>query len=83
MLFQKNPSFQNDDDEEGKSPKLGEGFDSDNMVTEPLYRIKDVLDELEGKVLLKYSQELEEVNESDLNIFKLKAGLNKKLSAAF
>ena len=59
---------------------MGEGFDSDNMVTEPLYRIKDVLEDLDGKVLLKYSQELEEIKQTDPNLFKLKAAQNKQLS---
>lgn len=53
------------------------------MMTESIDRTKDVLDELEAKILLKYSKELEEIDAGDQQVFKLKAGQNKQLSRVF
>ena len=50
-----------------------EGFGSDNNITEPLDHAKDLLDELDSKILEKYRLELEEVEECHLSTFKLKA----------
>jgi len=58
------------------------GSDGDIADTEPIYCVKDVLDELEKKVLLKYKDELEEI-EAEVPM-KLKAGLhNRQIMMAF
>ena len=50
-----------------------EGFNSEELQTEPLDHIMDVLDELENKVLEKYEDEVDESNEAAASIYKLKA----------
>lgn len=51
-----------------------EGFQSDGNITEPLDRTRDVLEELESKVLNKYVAEIEEAEDEPPSTFKLKAG---------
>ena len=36
---------------------LGSGTESDDADTEPIYRLKEVIQELENKILLKYKLE--------------------------
>ena len=60
-----------------------EGFGSDNNITEPLDHVKDLLEELDNKILEKYQMELEEVEEGDSSTFKLKAAQNKDLVRHF
>ena len=55
------------------------GSDGDIADTEPIYCLKDVIDELEKKVLLKYKDELEEIE----GPIKLKAGDQKQLIVSF
>ncbi len=57
-----------------KESRMVSASNSEDMDTEPLDRTKDVLEELRDKVLLKYPEELAEVNEADETAFKLKAG---------
>ena len=42
------------------SHNVSGGSDSDNADTEPIYRLREVLEELERKVLQKYKAEFEE-----------------------
>ena len=56
-----------------------EGFGSDNNITEPLDHAKDLLDELDNKILEKYQLEIEEAEECHESTYKLKAAQNKEL----
>lgn len=59
------------------------GSDSDNADTEPIYRLREVIDELERKVLQKYKTEHEDVQNEPRKFFKLKAGHNRDMMMAF
>lgn len=56
-----------------------DGFNSDHMTTEPLDQMKEVLDEIESKLLDKYQMEIEETGAAPDNSFKLKARQNDEL----
>ena len=49
------------------------GIQSEDLETEPLDRTKDVLEELQNKVLDKYPDEIAEIETADAKFFKLKA----------
>ena len=60
-----------------------EGFGSDDMGTEPLDRTREVLEELEQKVLEKYTYEIGEAQYALEQTYKLQAGENADLGRVF
>lgn len=71
-------SVQTDKKHHNLNEDANEGFQSDDMHTEPLDRVKEVLEEIENKVLLKYIEDVDEANISPASTYKLKAGQNKE-----
>ncbi len=59
------------------------GSVSGECPTEPIDHTQQVLEELENKVLLKYSAEIEEIEESEDKYIKLKGDQNREILRAF
>lgn len=69
--------------EQPNSVALVHDDDSDDADTEPIYEVREVLDDLQRKVLQKFKDDLEMIEEEDKKFFKLKAAWNKMIEDAF